>query len=306
MKTYKILVVDDEINYIKSIVQSLIESKEPYILYQALNGKLAFKIATSELPDLIITDWEMPEMTGIELIVKLKQHELTSEIPVVMCTGVMTNSENLHTALMSGAVDFIRKPIDKIELIARVKSMLVISDSRKFLKERLVEIECKNKFINAIIESIPHPYVYYNLDGGIIGFNHQFKTLVGFTHQILGEQIIYDYLDDEKTGIHFEQDLMLKTNKMDISYEFKLQGRDFVFAKSLFLDSNVHSAGILCILTEISELKQVHNEILENKKRELTSSALRLAQISELNSSIISDLSKIDSFADKKGREMIR
>mgnify|MGYP001179586702 CR=1 FL=1 len=137
MKLFKILVVDDNINNIKSIVNYLLESNETYDILQALNGELAYKIAVSELPDLVITDWEMPGMNGIELIEKLKQNEFISEIPIIMCTGVMIDSENLHTALGSGAVDYIRKPIDKIELLARVKSMLEISESKKIIKERL-------------------------------------------------------------------------------------------------------------------------------------------------------------------------
>ncbi len=306
MKLHKILVVDDEIDNIKSIVHSLVESKEPYTLYQALNGELAFKIAISEQPDLIITDWEMPGLNGIDLIKKLKQHELTSEIPVVICTGVMTNSENLYTALMSGAVDYIRKPIDNIELIARVKSMLEIFDSRKALKEKLNEIKGENKLIKAIIENIPHPFVYYNLDGIINGYNRRFENLLGLSDHDLEGKMVYDYLDDARTGIHLEQDIKLKCDKKDVFYELNLGNLDFVFSKTLFCDSQNEPQKIMCVLTDISELKQAHNDILENKKRELTSSALRLIQISELNNSLISDLSRIRTFTNKKGNELIR
>jgi PAS domain S-box-containing protein len=306
MKSYKILIVDDEPENIKAIRNCIAESDELYTLYQALNGELALKIATIEIPDLIITDWEMPGMDGIELIKKLKQDEITSEIPVIMCTGVMTSSENLFAALRAGAVDYIRKPIDKIELIARVKSMLELSNSRKVLKERFQVIEQNMKFIHALIESIPHPFFYYKLDGTINGYNRRFVNLLGLTNQDITGTIIYDYLHFMNVTIHRIHDKKLINHQEDISYEYDLTGRDFIFSKTLFYNSQQEPEGIMCVLTDISELKQAHNEIMESKKRELTSSALRLIQISELNNNLISDLAKINTFTTKKGSEMIR
>ena len=306
MKMYKILVVDDEINNIKSIVSSLIDSNEPYILYQALNAELAYKIAVTEQPDLIITDWEMPELTGIDLIKMLKDNELTSDIPVVMCTGVMINSENLRTALMSGAVDFIRKPIDRIELFARVKSMLEISNSRKMLKEKYIEIESKNKYIQALINNIPHPFVHYNFQGVIKGYNRQFGSLLGVADSNFTGKIIYEYLNEGETGIHFNRDILLKTNRLDSSYTFSFEKRDYICSKTLFCSSIGEPDEILCVMMDVTELNQAHNDILENKKKELTSSALRLIQFSELNKSLVADLSKINDFTNEKGCELIR
>ena len=99
-----------------------------YEMLNASNARLALKIANSVVPDLIVTDWEMPEMNGIEFINALKKNDLTKDIPVIMATGIMMTSDDLNLALSSGAVDFIRKPIDKIELIARVRTVLELSD----------------------------------------------------------------------------------------------------------------------------------------------------------------------------------
>ena len=77
---------------------------------------------------MIITDWEMPDINGIEFIKMLKQEKITQNIPVMMCTGIMISSISLKKALEVGFIDFIRKPIDKIELLARIKSMLKLSD----------------------------------------------------------------------------------------------------------------------------------------------------------------------------------
>jgi DNA-binding response OmpR family regulator/DNA-binding CsgD family transcriptional regulator len=306
MISYKILVVDDEIDNIKSINQCIFDSKEPYILYQALNGELAYKIAVAELPDLIISDWEMPGMTGIELIQKLKLNESTTEIPVIMCTGVMTSSENLQTALMAGAVDYIRKPIDQIELMARVKSMLMLSDSRKILKEKYQIIEQNNSFIHAVMESIPHPFVYYNLEGEIKKYNRRFDVLFGRSNDVFLNATIYDFFDVTNAEAHREQDKKLVNDMIDLSYETMVAGCNYIFTKTFLYNPHVGMKGIVCVMTDVSELKLAHDELIESKKRELTTGALRLIQLSELNNNLISDLEKITIHTDDDGTELIR
>ena len=73
----------------------------------------------------------MPPKSGIELIIELKQIQTTKDIPVIIATGFMLTAEDLEIALNGGAVDYIRKPIDKIELIARTRSALLLSITHK-------------------------------------------------------------------------------------------------------------------------------------------------------------------------------
>lgn len=145
--SFKILIVDDNPHIINTVVDILSEYKEDYIFYQANNGEIAYKIAQDKLPDLVITDWDMPKVNGIELINSIKSNNKTKEIPIIMATAVMQTSEDLKTALNAGAIDYIRKPIDAVELCARVKSVLKISEYNKKI------IENKNREIaeNALL-----------------------------------------------------------------------------------------------------------------------------------------------------------
>lgn len=123
--TKRILVVDDEPQNI-SIIAEILEKKD-YEIFAALNGESAVKIAEEKIPDLIIMDWDMPIMNGIEATKMLKKNPNTQNIPVIIISGVMVKSENLNMALEAGAIDFVRKPVDEIELIARTRSMLMLS-----------------------------------------------------------------------------------------------------------------------------------------------------------------------------------
>ncbi len=136
MDKQKILIVDDEPSILESIVKYYIESREPFDLYQATNGETALRVVHQVIPDLILTDWEMPIMDGLQLIGKLQSIEKFCDIPVVMMSGFMLTAHDLRTAMSVGAVDYIRKPIDKIELLSRTKTMLRISTANKTIRRQ--------------------------------------------------------------------------------------------------------------------------------------------------------------------------
>jgi DNA-binding response OmpR family regulator len=136
MDKQKILIVDDEPALLASIVKYYIESREPFEIFQALNGETAFEVVQNVMPDLVLTDWDMPVMDGLQLIAKMKAIAGLCDIPVIMMTGFMLTAYDLRTAMSVGAVDYIRKPIDKIELLARTKTMLRISAANITIKKQ--------------------------------------------------------------------------------------------------------------------------------------------------------------------------
>lgn len=144
MKT--LLIVDDDPNNIQIINETFLSAEtNKYRVLNANGGTLGLEIATKMLPDVIITDWEMPDMNGIELTKKLRANELTSHIPIVIASGIMITSEDLSIALSAGANDYIRKPIDKVELVARVRSSLELADYIKSIREKNILISEQEK-----------------------------------------------------------------------------------------------------------------------------------------------------------------
>jgi CheY-like chemotaxis protein len=306
MTDARILIADDE--PLNLMLYSEMLKSDGYSSITAKDGLAAIEQAVSELPDLIILDWNMPRLDGLGALKEIKNNTITKDIPVIMITGIMTSSENLKIALDAGAIDFLRKPFDKIELLARVKSMLLLTRSIKELHEKYQIIERDNIFINTLMESIPHPLVFYNLDGGIIGCNHKFEECINKGNRSLIGTLIYQHWNTVGNVSHQIKDKELINSRNDISYETKcgLTNRDLIFSKTLYYSIEGVPVGILCIMTDITDLKQMHNELLESKKRELTSSALRLIHISEMNNNLICELGEISDHADKKGKVLIR
>ena len=91
-------------------------------------------------------DWEMPVMNGIQTLQHLKKDSLTMDIPVIMTTGSMTSVTDLQLALEAGAVDYLRKPVEVVELIARVNAALRLTKAYQTIKknnERLQEVNVR-------------------------------------------------------------------------------------------------------------------------------------------------------------------
>ncbi len=119
--TSKILVVDDETAIRDMIVMAL--EMAGFECLEAADGKEAHPLIIDQKPDLILLDWMMPHVSGIELARRLKQDELTASIPVIMLTA-KGEEDNKIQGLESGADDYITKPFSPRELIARLKAVL--------------------------------------------------------------------------------------------------------------------------------------------------------------------------------------
>ncbi|MTI31127.1 response regulator [Xanthovirga aplysinae] len=144
MQESKILFADDDSANMKTVLQYL--DGENYNMLYAANGEVAFEIAKKELPHLIILDWAMPVLNGIEALKMLKSNSSTQEIPIIVASGMMTETKDLNQALEAGAHDYIQKPFKELELKARVNAAL--RSSHAFL-----EIQKKHMKIGVLLQN---------------------------------------------------------------------------------------------------------------------------------------------------------
>jgi CheY-like chemotaxis protein/DNA-binding CsgD family transcriptional regulator len=123
-----ILVADDDAGNRELVVSTVIKLAPNVKVLSAAHGGKVMEILAHRAVDAILLDWEMPVLDGFETLKQIRANEQTRFIPVLMYTGVMTATGNLVKALDEGATDFIRKPAEPIELIARIKSCLTLSE----------------------------------------------------------------------------------------------------------------------------------------------------------------------------------
>lgn len=127
----KILVVDDQPNNLRFLSDLL--NKEGYKVQRSINGKLALNAVVSNLPDLILLDIMMPEMNGYEVCQKLKASEKTREIPIIFLSALDEASDKVKAFTLGGA-DYITKPFQVEEVLARIENQLTIGRLQKKLQ----------------------------------------------------------------------------------------------------------------------------------------------------------------------------
>lgn len=135
-----ILVVDDTPDNIRLL--SALLTEQGYQVRKALNGKMALNAAEASVPDLILLDIMMPEMDGYEVCQKLKESQKISEIPVIFLSALDDVSAKVK-AFEAGGVDYITKPFQKAEVLARVRHQLTISYQQKQLEEKNQKLQAE-------------------------------------------------------------------------------------------------------------------------------------------------------------------
>ena len=154
-----ILVVDDQPNNLKVISSVLGDS---YSLSFANNGPNALKILENLQPDLILLDVMMPGMDGYEVCQRIKSTEKTKELPVIFLTA-KNDIEDILKAFRAGAVDYITKPFNIMELKVRVGNHISLKHTREQLKnanDKLLQvIHEKDKFFTIIAHDLRNPFI---------------------------------------------------------------------------------------------------------------------------------------------------
>ena len=172
----KILIVDDYPANVKLLERNL--RTAGYETVAAYDGQEALEKVRTERPDLVLLDIMLPKIDGFEVCRRLRADEATAVIPIIMITALMETEDRIR-GLESGADDFISKPFDRGELLARVKSLLQVKYYRSMLAER-------EKF-HAVIQDLSH---------GIIITDGQWRiqTISRRAAELLGR------LDEDLTG----------------------------------------------------------------------------------------------------------
>ncbi len=148
MKRPRILVVDDEEDLVKLMQHHL--QREHYEVVTAFDGESALKAAKEKVPDLVILDLMLPGMDGLEVCRRLKSDPRTAQVPIIMATAKAEEADAV-IGLAQGADDYIRKPLQLRELVARVGVRLRAAEERATSDERKVV-----RFGDLVIDAVKH------------------------------------------------------------------------------------------------------------------------------------------------------
>lgn len=148
---YAVVVVDDEeliADYVAAVVRELGTTE----LHVYTDAQSALDEWSGRVPDLVITDYQMPGLNGVELIERFRAQESAQKIPIIMVTAD-GQRETRHAALSAGASEFISKPVDRDEVRIRARNMLALREGQRSAERRASWLQAEvTKATAAIVE----------------------------------------------------------------------------------------------------------------------------------------------------------
>ena len=129
----RILCIEDEAA-IRAMIRFSLE-REGYAVQEAADARVARDLAADQLPDLMLVDWMLPDLSGPELIRRFRRDPLTRDIPIIMLTAKSEEDDMIH-GLDAGADDYLIKPVSLKALSARIKALLRRSEG--FDEQRVI------------------------------------------------------------------------------------------------------------------------------------------------------------------------
>ena len=205
-----VLIVDDLPNNVRLL--SIMLTEKGYQVRKAINGQMALNTVRSLIPDLILLDINMPDLNGYQVCEQLKADEKTREIPVIFISALDDVFDKVK-AFQVGGVDYISKPFQGEEVMARIENQLTISRQKKQLqneiKERQKTEETLEIYLHAVSHDLRNPVI-----GMLMILNNLIKNSQGETKEVSRKilQQMADSCDRQLTLI----DSLVETRQNDL------------------------------------------------------------------------------------------
>jgi len=211
----KILVVDDTPANVKLLVAIL--ENQNYAVITADSGSKALALLTKENPDLVLLDVMMPELNGYQVCQRIRENPQTTLLPVIMVTALDPAKERVN-GIEAGADDFLTKPINSVELLARVRSLLRIRELHNAVQAQATQLAEWNKELQTKLEQETKLAEVARMLGGI---GHEIKNML--MPILSGAWLLQDELSE-----HFTQLPELQAREAKSSQEMSNEIIDMV------------------------------------------------------------------------------
>ena len=278
----KILYIDDDIKTLE-ITSSLLKNLIPdCVVFSATSGPEGIKKAKKEAPDTILLDIKMPEMDGYEVCRRLKSDKITKNIPVILITGIKTDTESRVKGLEIGADAFISKPVDKSELVAQINVMLRIKNAEDLLRKekdllkdqvqkKSVKLHESEELFRILFDRVFDAVVVINEKGNVVNVNETTRRLLGYSKEESLELSIKDLHPGKEIGK--VKDAIKRVLKTGIDYM-----GETVFITKDNKNIPVEAGSVSFIAGDKTYILASFRDITEHKraKRELLETNIRL------------------------------
>ena len=274
-KDLKIVVIDDEVS-VTSMINQLITAYEPGIeVIETFTGKQGIEAISKEIPDLIILDIKLPDMSGCEVCRIIKNQDILANIPIVVITGLSDHRDLKIKFLEMGADAFLNKPFDDSELIAQIRALLRLKqaeDQLLFERDNLKnKVALQSKELNeqeerwkVVLDYIVGGIWDWDLESDKIHISNQWKELLGYDGEEVDDELVFFFaLIHPADKERFRRSISDYLNKVEPVFksDIRLQCKDgtyrwFLYRGHAIWDSQGKSVRLIGIHTDITDHKQ--------------------------------------------------
>jgi len=237
----KIAIIDDVLLNAR-LIQAIVKRIGDVDTETFIDPVAALSWCRANEPDLILLDYQMPGMNGIEFVQSFRIGERFTDTPIVVITGE-DRKDVLSEALIAGATDFLRKPVDEVELLARARNMLR-------LRDRQLQLAAANEKL-AILAITDELTGLLNRRQLMKGFGDEFARMLRYRHPLAVAMVDVDHFKrvNDNYG-HALGDNVLKTlaqvmkhEMRDVDFAGRLGGEEFAV---VFPNTDIVGAALAC------------------------------------------------------------
>jgi PAS domain S-box-containing protein len=273
-----ILIVDDQPQNIELLEAYLVP--QGYEIVKAVNGAEALETLSANKIDLILLDVTMPGMDGFEVTRRVRSDDKNRLLPIIIVTALREREDRVK-GIEAGCDDFLSKPVDKIELLARVQSLLKIkayndlaSNYRKELEVTQKSTEEALEYADSIINTVREPLIALDQDLRVITASRSFYETFKVKPEETVGQLIYDLGNNQwdipKLRELLETILPQKTtfDNYEVEHDFVTIGKRIMLLNARQIHTILGKERIILLAIEdITERKKTE-EILQRLERE--------------------------------------
>src|SRR5664280_847169 len=267
-----ILIVDDQPQNIELLEAYLVP--QGYEIVTAANGEEALGKLSGNQIDLLLLDVMMPGIDGFEVIRRVRQDDTHRLLPIILVTALRETKDRVK-GIEAGCDDFISKPIDKAELLARVRSLLklkayndLMSNYRKDLEVTKISADEAREYAESIINTVREPLIALDQDLRVVKVSRSFYDVFKVKPEETMGQLIYD-LGNKQWDIPKLRDLLedilpkkVSFDNYEVEHDFAIIGRRIMLLNARQIQRATGKERIILLAIEdITERKQSEEKI---------------------------------------------
>jgi len=293
----RILVADDNPDSRYSLRLQL----RDYEVIEAEGGARTIELAIAQSPDCILLDVQMPDMNGFVVCERLRADPRTRLIPIILVTGIHRDTESLVRGLAAGADEYVTKPVEKRELLARVHAMLRIKelqDQLGLMNEELEEkVRRRTEELRLIYATVPIGLYTLDASGRITSYNRHMQSMLGYGRDEVVDRMSISALFEKGYDALYWLDLARKEGRA--SCETHARHRDghlieVLDVRVVITDHIGEHVGFTGYMQDVSQQRRVR-DILKEQEAQAGVGRLASGMVHEITNPISGTIHYLDA-----------